>query len=151
MRKFLTPEGLKKIRKELVWRKGEKRREIAVRLAAAVEKGDLTENAEYTTAKEEQMFNEGKIQELEVLLRSVEVIESHPSDGIVAVGSKVTVLINHQKQIYQLVGSPEADPTSGKISYESPIGQILIGKRAGETIKVQAPRGKIKYKIIKVE
>jgi len=151
MKVFLTPEGLKKIKEELGWRKNQKRREIAARLAVAKEQGDLSENAEYTAAKEEQMFNEGRIQELETLLRSAEVIDSHPSDGTVAVGSKVTVLINNQKQIFRIVGSFEADPVKGWISNDSPIGQALLGRKNGEVVEINTPRGGVKYKIIKIE
>ncbi len=152
MKKFLTPEGLRKLKIELEWRKDTVRKEIAQRLATAVERGDLTENAEFTAAKDEQMFNEGRIQELENLLTSAMIIENHQPDGVVSIGSKVTVLINNnQKQEYRLVGSAEADPTKGLISDESPIGKVLLGKKVGQVVVVDTPRGKTKCKIIKIE
>lgn len=150
MKEFLTINGLNELRAELEERK-QKRGEIAARLAAAAEKGDLTENAEYTAAREEQMFNESRIQELEAILREAEIINSHPKDGTIGIGSKITLSSNGEKKTYQLVGSLEANPTKGLISEKSPLGQALIGKKAGQTIKVKTVQGVVEYKITKVE
>jgi transcription elongation factor GreA len=145
----LTPEGAEKMEAELELLKGEKRLDLAKRLRNAISMGDLSENADYIAAKEEQAFLEGKIQELETILRNAVVIEK-PHNGQVDVGSQVVVEEDGQTFNYHLVGVKEADPRSGKISHESPIGKALLGKSVGETAVAETPAGEIAMKIVDV-
>jgi transcription elongation factor GreA len=148
---YLTQEGVDRLRTELEELKGPKRTELSERLRKAVRQGDLSENADYIKAKEDQGFLEGRIQELETLLSNAVIIEQNSQDGVVAVGSHVTIQEgNFPKEDYFLVGPTEADPSAGRISNESPIGQALIGHREGEIVVVETPGGKIKLKILKV-
>ena len=149
---FLTPEGLEKIRSELDELKGPRRTEIARRLRHAVEMGDLSENADYISAKEDQAFLEGRIQELEIIVRDAVVInaDSSPSD-VIGIGSTVVVSENgNDPETFQIVGVKEADPRMGKISHESPIGKSLMGKSAGDDITLQTPRGETTLEIIEI-
>ena len=145
----LTPEGAEKMEAELELLKGEKRLELAKRLRHAISMGDLSENADYIAAKEDQAFLEGKIQELETILRNAVIIEK-PQNGQVDVGSQVTVEEDGQTFNYHLVGVKEADPRNGKISHESPIGKALLGKSVGETAIAQTPAGEISMKIMHI-
>jgi transcription elongation factor GreA len=150
---FLTAEGAAKLQTELNELKGPKRDALAQRLRDAIQMGDLSENADYHKAKEDQGFLEGRILELEFSLRSAVIVEasSAPKD-VVAVGVRVTVQEdNFDPEIFQMVGSQEADPRSGKISHESPIGRALMDHRVDETVEVETPGGKIKLKILKIE
>lgn len=150
---YLTAEGAVKIRAELVQLKGPGRQEIAQRLRAAIQMGDLSENADYHKAKEDQGFLEGRIQELEYLLKTATIIEENtgPKD-VVDVGVRVTVQEeDFDPETYFLVGGKEADPRNGRISNESPIGRALIGLRVGETAVAQTPGGEIRLKILKIE
>ncbi|MAT43119.1 MAG: transcription elongation factor GreA [Anaerolineaceae bacterium] len=150
---YLTAEGLEKIKKELNELKTTGREELSKRLRAAIEMGDLSENADYIQAKEEQGFLEGRIQELEQILHNVVIIEekSKPSDKV-DIGSTVTVQEStFPEETYFLVGPKEADPVNGRISYASPIGKALIGHKVGDKVVVDTPNGKINLKIIKVE
>lgn len=146
----LTREGLAELQKEyedLV----QSKRPIAVqRLSDARELGDLSENSEYAAAKQDLAFMDGRIAELEEILHSAKVVTNHVK-GHVGVGSKVTVVIKGKKEIFTVVGEWEADPMQRKISHESPLGKALIGKREGEQIEVDAPAGKILYKIVSIE
>jgi transcription elongation factor GreA len=150
---ILTPEGLRKLEEELEVLKTVKRKEIAERIRASKEFGDISENAEYEDAKNEQAFVEGRIQQLDAMLRTAKVIDNHsaPADQI-TVGSTVRVkdLASGEQTAYTIVGSLEADPDQDRISNESPVGQALLGRRVGETVEVVVPAGKIRYSVLKI-
>lgn len=148
---YVTEEGLKKIQDELYELKHGKRREIAERIAEAKELGDLSENAEYTEAKEEQSLVETRILELEQMLKNVEVIKHRKNTKMVQIGSKVQVKIGKQEMEFTIVGSSEADPAQQRISNESPIGQAILGAAVGEKVMVETPSGQVQYSIIAVE
>ncbi len=148
---YLTPEGAAKLKAELVELTGPRRAELAQRLRSAIQMGDLSENADYHKAKEDQGFLEGRIQEIEAVLRTAIIVEKTRSD-IVTVGSRVTVQEdNYDPEIYYVVGAKEADPRQSKISNESPIGRALMEHKVGEVVEAEAPDGKIKLKILKIE
>ncbi|MEW6408177.1 MAG: transcription elongation factor GreA [Patescibacteria group bacterium] len=149
---ILTKNGLQNLKKELIELKTVKRREIAERIRRAIEQGDLTENAEYAQAKEEQAFLEGRIAEIENKVKHAEVISEHKTkSNIIELGSTFKVKLNGDELIYTLVGSSEADPEHGRISNESPIGQAFFGKKTGDIVEVQTPNGAVKYKILEIE
>jgi len=149
---FLTPEGIAKINSDLEDLRGPKRKELANRLRNAVEMGDLSENADYIKAKEDQAFLEGKIQELEAILRYVVVIEKQISTGKAEIGSTITVQQgNGDPETFRIVGVKEANAREGKISYESPIGRSLIGKSAGDSVRVKTPGGEIELNILEIK
>lgn len=148
---YLTKDGLTKLQAELELLIHSRRKEIASRIQEAKELGDLSENAEYQEAKNEQAFNEGRIEELEATLRNVQIIKEGGSHtGVVQVGSTVHA-DNGSKHTLHIVGSSEADPMSGKISNESPLGQALLGKKAGDSVVITTPRGQATYIVTKVE
>jgi transcription elongation factor GreA len=150
---YLTAEGAAILEAELEDLKGPQRLAISKRLRDAIQMGDLSENADYHKAKEDQGFLEGRIQELEFMFRNAIIVEqtSGPKD-IVSVGVHVSVEEDGlDLVIYHLVGAKEADPRAGKISHESPIGLALMGHRVGDTVEVVTPGGKIKLKILKIE
>ncbi|MGE5223148.1 MAG: transcription elongation factor GreA [Omnitrophica WOR_2 bacterium] len=150
---YLTAEGAAKLRVELENLKGPAREEMAKRLRAAIQMGDLSENADYHKAKEDQGFLEGRIQELEYVLKNAVIIEetSGPRD-VVEVGARVTVQeLDEPPETFHLVGAKEADPRNGKISNESPIGSALIGHRVGDTVTAQTPGGELRLRIVKIE
>ena len=139
---ILTPEGASRLKAELQELRGPRREDLAKRLRHAIQQGDLSENADYTAAKEDQAFLEGRILELETLLREAQIAESPSGVDQVAVGSTVVVSLDGgETTTYQLVGMKEASPRQGKISHESPIGQALLGKRVGESAVAQTPGG----------
>lgn len=146
----LTKEGLDKLRRELQELKGTRRKELAVRLEAAKELGDLSENADYQTAKEELAWVEGRIHELEDLVARAAVAEA-PIAGVVSIGSTVTTDSNGQTRIFTIVGATEADPSHGKISAESPLGSALLNCKVGDDVLVQTPVGPVRYAVVKVE
>ncbi len=150
---YLTEEGLAKLKVELEELMGPKRAELAKRLRVAIQQGDLSENADYKTAKEDQGFLEGRIQEIEVMVRNVVMIsESSSADGVVSLGSKVRIEEKGREAVdYLMVGATEADPRNGRISNESPIGQALLGHRVGDSVEVETPAGVLIFKIAKVE
>jgi len=150
---YLTAEGAEKLKAELAELKGPQREELALRLRDAIQMGDLSENADYHKAKEDQGFLEGRIQELEHILREAIIIEDQPNNtDEVTVGNHVTIQEDGMEpEIYHLVGSKEADPRNGRISNESPIGKSLIGHKVGEEVLVETPGGSIKLKILKIE
>lgn len=150
---YLTEEGKEKLQKELEELEGPKRQEIARRLKSAIEMGDLSENADYINAKEDQGFIEGKIQEIKHILHNATVVEkSENGRDTVGVGSTVTVKENgHSPETYYVVGSKEADPIEHKISHASPIGKALLDKKVGECVTVDTPGGEIKLEILKIE
>lgn len=147
---YLTSQGLAKVKDELDYLINTKRKEIAQRIERAKELGDLSENAEYAAAKEEQGFTEGRIAELDNLARTAVVVSNRGPVGVVRVGSKVKVKIDGEERGYEIVGANEADPLTGKISNESPLGQALIGHKKGDKFVVQAPRGPKEYEILEV-
>lgn len=146
---YLTHEGLKELQDKLAELKTVRRREIAEAINAAKEQGDLSENAEYVSAKEEQNRIEQQIAEMEVLVKSAQVIEKSSTD-VVSLGNVVTLKCNGEAKTYHIVGSNEADPRNGKVSNESPIGQALIGRKAKETVTIPAPGGTKECTIIKI-
>ncbi len=150
---YVTPEGLEKLKAELDELVNVRRVALAQRLSAAIKQGDLSENADYITAKEEQGFLEGCIREIEAAVRYAVVIEGPVvSDGRATLGSMVTVVEEgyDDEETYHIVGPLEADPTKGKISHESPLGESLMGRRVGDKVTVQAPAGTIEFRIVKV-
>ena len=113
--------------------------------------GDLSENAEYTEAKESQAFNEGRIRELEEIIKNAAIISKKPSCDSVEIGCEITVQNKIGKKTFFIVGSQEADPMRGKISNESPLGRTFLGKKKGDEVIVQTPSGKIHYKILEIK
>jgi transcription elongation factor GreA len=150
---FLTQDGIKNFEKELQYLKTVGRKEIAEKIKIARAQGDLSENAEYDAAKEEQGHMEFRITELENILHNAEVIDTNISNKEeVTVGSKVKLenLDSNDISVYLIVGSTEVDPASGKISNESPLGAALLGRAIGDEVNVSAPIGVVKYKIIEI-
>lgn len=150
MPKYLTKEGLEKFKKELEELKTVKRKEIAQRLKHAASFGDLSENAAYHQAKDDQACLEDRIKELRKIISGALVIENQKS-GRVQIGSNVVLSSAEGEEKFQIVESEEADSFSGKISFQSPLGKILLEKTEGETIKFKIPNGFVDYKIIKVD
>jgi transcription elongation factor GreA len=150
---YLTAEGAEKLRAELAQLTGPEREAIAKRLRSAIQMGDLSENADYHKAKEDQAFLEGRILELGYVLKNAIIVEASSEKRDVAdVGAKVTVQEeDFEPETYLLVGAKEADPRNGKISNESPIGRALIGKRTGDRVTAQTPGGEISLKILSIE
>lgn len=149
---YLTQEKHDELVKELEDLKFNRRREVADRLEAAKALGDLSENAEYHAAREEQSDIEDRIGQLEVILKSSEIISMHHSTAV-EVGStlKVRREDNKSDQTFTLVGSEEADVAAGRISYQSPLGASLLGKKKGEQVTVKTPRGEVSYKILSIQ
>ena len=149
---YLTPEGAEKMRQELQDMKTRQRDELAKRLRFAIQQGDLSENADYHKAKEDQGFLEGKIREYEEILAGAKIIDKGNVNGMVDVGSTVTIKEgSYPEEKYYMVGSREANPREGRISHESPIGKALMGHKAGDLVTVETPGGKMQLKIISVE
>ena len=148
---YLTPQGADKIRAELEELRGPKRTDLAKRLRFAIQQGDLSENADYTAAKEEQAFLEGRIQELEIILRNAVIIEENTSKETVEIGATVIVAEDgREPETYHLVGVKEANPRERKISYASPIGEALLGKRVGDRAVANTPGGQISFEIVAI-
>jgi len=151
---ILTYEGLKKYEEELQELKVVRRRDVAEKIKEARGQGDLSENAEYDAAKEEQAEIEARIAVLEKMLRNAEIIdEDYLDSNTIRVGNKVEVIDKefNEKVTYTIVGSAEADPLKGRISNESPLGKVLIGCSAGDVVKVDAPAGAIEYEILTID
>src|SRR3990167_11249013 len=146
---YLTPEGLKKLQNEYKHLVEVKRKEVAERIAKAREYGDISENSEYDTAREEQSFTEGRILELEDILRNAEAIVTGKKSDVVVIGSKVKVEVDNEEDEFVIVSSVEADPMQGKISNESPVGKALIGSKVGDVITV-ASTIKATYRILEI-
>ncbi|MBI2415103.1 MAG: transcription elongation factor GreA [Candidatus Kerfeldbacteria bacterium] len=148
---YVTEEGLAKLKQELDYLKTTKRKEIAHRIASAKELGDLSENAEYSDAKEEQGLIENRILELEETLRHIEVIKKPKKSTTVVIGSVIEVSNDTgKKQQFTIVGSKEAAPGDGKISNESPLGRAFLGRKLDEQVTVTVPRGTMIYTISKI-
>lgn len=147
---ILTPEGLKELKVEYDELLHDKRPLAVTRLSDARGLGDLSENSEYAAAKQDLAFIDGRIAELEEITRNAKVISTH-GKSIVDVGCKVTLHIKGKQEVFTVVGEWEADPSQKKISHESPLGRALMGKKSGDAIEVEAPAGKILYKILHIE
>ncbi len=150
---ILTPDGLSKLKSELEYLSTEKRREVAARIKEAREFGDISENAEYDDAKNEQAMLESKIAQLEEKLRAATVIDSKDlGTDVVGIGSAVEVDDAGKSATYTIVGSSEANPAERKLSNESPVGKALVGAKVGDTVTVQLPNGKSRdLKIKKID
>ncbi|AZR74675.1 transcription elongation factor GreA [Anoxybacter fermentans] len=147
---ILTREGFKKLEEELNHLKNVRRREVAKRIKHAREFGDISENSEYDEAKNEQAFVEGRIREIEHLLRKARIAEEESEADVVSVGKTVTLkdLDNNEEITYSIVGSVESDPLNYKISNESPLGKAIIGKKVGDIVEFDAPIGRVRYRIM---
>lgn len=148
---FITEDGLKKLQEELKHLKTVKRREIAQRIQEAKELGDLSENAEYVEVKNEQAFVEGRIAELEAIVKNAVIIHNQKGSEQVRVGSQVRVKADGKIETYSIVGSNESDPTQGRISNESPLGQAFLGKRVGDKVDIDVPKGKRNFHIVAIK
>jgi transcription elongation factor GreA len=150
---YLTYEGAQSLQEELERLKGPERDELAKRLRSAIQMGDLSENADYHAAKEYQAFLEGKIQELEFVLKNAVIIEElEENRGVVTLGTQITIQEDGSSpETYFLVGAKEADPRNGRISNESPFGSALLGGREGQEVVAQTPAGQVRLKILKIE
>lgn len=146
---IISEEGLRKLEEELHELTTTKRRDIADRIERAKELGDLSENAEYSEAKEAQAFNEGRIAEVTALLKNLTVVKTHGKNQV-GMGSKITVEANGQSKEFTIVSFNEADPLSGKVSNESPMGLAFLDRKVGDSVTVHTPKGDISYKIIKI-
>jgi transcription elongation factor GreA len=148
---YLSKDGLERLRAELDELVNVRRPDIAARIHDAKEHGDLTENAEYEDAKNEQAFVEGRIQQLEALIKNATIIEENHSHDHVDIGSTVTVKsTDGGEEHFTIVGSTEAKPGEGRISNESPVGRALLGKKKGEKVVVRVPAGDFTYTIVKI-
>jgi transcription elongation factor GreA len=149
---YLTPEGEAKLKAELEELKGPRRDELAKRLRSAIQMGDLSENADYHKAKEDQGFLEGRIQEIEYSLRNAVIIGKNVGRNVVSVGNHVTIQeADSPPETYHVVGAKEADPRNGRISNESPIGRALMDHKVGDVVEAETPGGRIKFKILRIE
>lgn len=150
---YLTPEGQRRLKAEVEDLIGPQREDLAKRLRSAIEMGDLSENADYHKAKEDQGFLEGRILELQYILSNAVIIEDDgkPKD-VVTIGAHVTIQEDgYPPETYHLVGAKEADPRNGKISHASPIGSALLDHHVNDVVEADAPGGKLKLKILKIE
>ena len=148
---YLSPERLEELREELNELKAKKRIEIADRRSIAKDYGDLSENAEYTEAREEQAKVESRISELEELMRTAVTLRNDECGDVVRVGCKIVVKKNGETKNFSVVGTYEAKPEEGKISDESPLGKAFLKKKVGEKVVVSTPAGPIMYEILKIE
>lgn len=149
---IITREGYNKLKDELDYLSNVRRKEIAERIERAKELGDLSENAEYSEAKDAQSLNEGRILELSAILKNVTIVESIvDGKGKIDMGSRVKVLVGGKEKEYIIVSFNEADPLNGKISNESPLGMAFLGKKKGDEVVVETLKGEFKYKIIDVK
>ncbi|MGB7116960.1 MAG: transcription elongation factor GreA [Anaerolineales bacterium] len=150
---YLTAEGAVRLKAELAQLTGPERKDLAKRLKSAIQEGDLSENADYHKAKEDQGFLEGKIQELEYILQHAIIIEDHDGEREeINIGAHFTIQEDdHPPETFSMVGAVETDPRNGRISNESPIGRAVIGSRVGDTVVVETPNGQIHLKILSIE
>ncbi len=147
---YISKDGLDKLREELTEMTNVRRPEIAQRIHDAKEHGDLSENAEYEDAKNEQAFVEGRIQTLEAMIKNATLIDENHSTDHVTIGTTVTVTGEDGEESFMIVGSAEAKPAAGRISNESPVGRALLGRKKGEKVVVKVPAGDFTYKILKI-
>jgi transcription elongation factor GreA len=148
---LLTEEGLKKLQDELRVLKEERRHEVIERIQEAVSHGDLSENADYAQAKEEQAFIEGRIMEIEEMIKNAEIISHSTNHNMVSIGSTVTAKVSGRDVKYTIVGANEANPAAGKISNESLVGKALLGAKKGDLVPVNTPAGKSEYQIVEID
>jgi transcription elongation factor GreA len=149
---YLTKEGLEALKKEYDELVKVKRPSVLEHVSQARNMGDLSENAEYVASREELTFVDGRIDELEVILKQAVIIrDAKVANHAIKLGSTVTLHSNGKKEVFTVVGEWEADPTNKKISHESPLGKVLLGKKVGEKVQVEAPAGKITYAIVSVK
>lgn len=151
---YLTQDGVLELERELDYLKNQKRPEVIEKLQEARALGDLSENADYDAARDEQAQVEGRIKEIENMLENHEIIdENHEGDVIVMIGSKVTIreVGEDEEEVYRIVGSTEADPLSGKISNESPIATAIMSRQVGEVVSCEAPGGVFDIEIISID
>ena len=151
---LVTPEGLEKLQKELLYLTDVRRREVADRIRQAREFGDISENSEYDDAKNEQGLLERRIGELQRRIRNVRVVDpSEAEEDAVDLGTTVTLRVvgKGQERTFRIVGANESDPTSGKLSHASPVGKAVLKKKVGEKVTVSTPRGATEYEIVNVE
>lgn len=148
---LLTKEGLEKLNEELKHLINDKRKEVIERIREAAAHGDLSENADYAQAREEQSFVEGRIAEIEDIIKNAEIITTNSKGSTVTIGSTVIINAGGKEKKYAIVGSNEANPKEGKISNESLVGKALLGKKVGQKFSVQTPAGETEYEIISIE
>lgn len=150
---YLTAEGVKNLRRELDHLVNVKRPALAERLRRAIQQGDLSENADYITAKEEQGFLEGRVQQIEAMLRRAVIIQENGPTDEVTLGSRVTVVEEgvEESEVFHIVGPAEADPANGKVSNESPLGRALMGRQVEDAVTVEAPGGEIVFRITAIQ
>jgi transcription elongation factor GreA len=149
---YLTAEGAEKLKSELADLKGPQRQALAARLRDAIQMGDLSENADYHKAKEDQAFLEGRVQELEYTLNAAIIVDGTARKDMVSVGMRVTVQEeDFEPEEFYIVGAKEADPRTGKISHESPFGHALMDHKVGDVVEAQTPGGKTRLKILKIQ
>ena len=147
---YISKDGLDKLRAELDEMVAVRRPEIAQRIHDAKEHGDLSENAEYEDAKNEQAFTEGRIQTLEAMIKNATLIDEHTSTDHVQIGSTVKVKGDDGPETFLIVGSAEAKPAQGRISNESPVGRALLGKKKGDKVTIAVPAGDMHYKVVSI-
>lgn len=148
---LLTKEGLEKLNEELKHLVNDKRKEVIERIREAAAHGDLSENADYAQAREEQSFIEGRIQEIEDVIKNAEIITTSGHGNTVTIGSTAHVKVSGQERKYTIVGSNEANPKENKISNESLVGKALLGRKVNEKFKVATPAGEMEYEIVAIE
>lgn len=147
---LLTQEGLLKLNEELKVLVTEKRKDVIERIREAAAHGDLSENADYAQAREEQSFIEGRIQEIEDMIKNAEIITHTAGHNNVTIGSTVVVKVGEEEKSYSIVGSNEANPGAGKISNESTVGRALLGKKVGDKVTVSTPAGEKEYEVVSI-
>jgi len=147
---YVTPEGLDKLKSELEYLKTVRRRELAQRIESAKSMGDLSENVEYQEAKDALAFVEGRIREIDDMLKNVSVIASSAGGDTVRIGSTVEVEFSKKRKSYKIVSSNEANPMEGLISNESPLGSAFLGHGVGESVEVETPGGTMTYKVVSI-
>jgi transcription elongation factor GreA len=150
MKKCFTKEGIEKLKKELLYLEKEKRKDVADKLKFAASFGDLSENSAYDDAKSEQNLLETKIAKLRETIKEATVVESSDNKDVVQIGTKLEIEIDKKKNIIEIVGGTDADPFSGKISCDSPMGKAFLGKKKGDLCVVKTPSGEKKFKILKI-
>jgi transcription elongation factor GreA len=149
---YISAEGLANLKNELHTLKTEKRKEVAKRIYEAKELGDLSENAEYHDAKNEQSFIEGRIIQVDSMIKTARIIdEKKPTNNVVSIGCTISVTSEQGQQTYSIVGSNEADPLAGKISNKSPLGKAFLGHKIGDTFNIEVPRGTLAVTISEIK
>ncbi|MBN1778816.1 MAG: transcription elongation factor GreA [Candidatus Buchananbacteria bacterium] len=148
---YMTQDGLEKLKTELEYLKNQKMPDIIERIARAKELGDLSENAEYQDAKDEQGFTAGRIAEIESILKQVEIISEASNPDLVEIGNTIVVKCDDAQYTYTITGSNEADPTNGLISNESSLGRAFLGHKIGDKVKVVIPRGEMECEILEIK